>query len=205
MAPSEYLGAWGTLIHEKNLRRKISCQTPFKQPGTYPQFYKDFPTMQNCQMVFLWTQFLRRILLFLQESDREITCIWFYRTNSLLNLEYYDPISAHQWSASDEPEMMIHRCFRPPKISSITKNGELADPEGRSPNDLIQSTNCSLWNRFDCCDYMLSSLADLAQPTATKFKGVVNLWTVWAKRAPLPTLWGSILYLNTTVCKALLK
>jgi hypothetical protein len=25
----EYLGAWGTLIHEKNLQSKISCQTPF--------------------------------------------------------------------------------------------------------------------------------------------------------------------------------
>jgi hypothetical protein len=29
-APMEYLGAWGTLIHEKNLKSKISCQTPFK-------------------------------------------------------------------------------------------------------------------------------------------------------------------------------
>jgi hypothetical protein len=26
----EYLGAWGTLILEKNLKSKISCQTPFK-------------------------------------------------------------------------------------------------------------------------------------------------------------------------------
>jgi hypothetical protein len=26
--PMEYLGAWGTLIHEKNLKSKISCQTP---------------------------------------------------------------------------------------------------------------------------------------------------------------------------------
>jgi hypothetical protein len=26
----EYLGAWGTLIHEKNLKSKILCQTPFK-------------------------------------------------------------------------------------------------------------------------------------------------------------------------------
>jgi hypothetical protein len=30
MAPMEYLGAWGTLIHEKNLKSKISCQAPFK-------------------------------------------------------------------------------------------------------------------------------------------------------------------------------
>ncbi len=25
----QYLGAWGTLIREKNLKLKISCQTPF--------------------------------------------------------------------------------------------------------------------------------------------------------------------------------
>jgi hypothetical protein len=31
----EYLGAWGTLIHEKNLKSKISCQTPFKQPKNH--------------------------------------------------------------------------------------------------------------------------------------------------------------------------
>jgi hypothetical protein len=31
MAPVAYLGAWGTLIHEKNLKSKISCQTPFKK------------------------------------------------------------------------------------------------------------------------------------------------------------------------------
>ncbi len=29
-APMEYLGAWGTLIHEKNLKSKISCKTPYK-------------------------------------------------------------------------------------------------------------------------------------------------------------------------------
>jgi hypothetical protein len=28
-APKKYLGAWGTLIDEKNLKSKISCQTPF--------------------------------------------------------------------------------------------------------------------------------------------------------------------------------
>jgi hypothetical protein len=27
----EYLGAWGLLIHEKNLKSKISCQTPFNE------------------------------------------------------------------------------------------------------------------------------------------------------------------------------
>ncbi len=26
----EYLEAWGTLVHEKNLKSKFSCQTPFK-------------------------------------------------------------------------------------------------------------------------------------------------------------------------------
>jgi hypothetical protein len=34
MAPMEYLEAWGTLIHEKNLKSKISCQTPFKDDIT---------------------------------------------------------------------------------------------------------------------------------------------------------------------------
>jgi hypothetical protein len=37
MAPMEYLGAWGTLIHEKKLRSKISCQTPFKKKGRFEQ------------------------------------------------------------------------------------------------------------------------------------------------------------------------
>ncbi len=31
-APTEYLGAWGTRIDEKNLKSKISCQTPFNDP-----------------------------------------------------------------------------------------------------------------------------------------------------------------------------
>jgi hypothetical protein len=30
----EYLGARGTLIHEKNLKSKISCQTPFNYKDT---------------------------------------------------------------------------------------------------------------------------------------------------------------------------
>ncbi len=30
-APMEYLGARGTMIHEKNLKSKISCQTPFNK------------------------------------------------------------------------------------------------------------------------------------------------------------------------------
>ncbi len=30
-----YLGAWGTLSHEKNLKSKISCQTPFKRFKIY--------------------------------------------------------------------------------------------------------------------------------------------------------------------------
>jgi hypothetical protein len=38
----EYLGAWGTLIHEKNLKSKISCQTPFNANGT-ARHIKDRP------------------------------------------------------------------------------------------------------------------------------------------------------------------
>ncbi len=55
----EYLGAWGTLIHEKNLKSKISCQTPFKgswkwSDGTaldYTNWKVGFPvnsTAANC-------------------------------------------------------------------------------------------------------------------------------------------------------------
>jgi hypothetical protein len=40
MAPMEYLGAWGTLIHEKNLKSKISCQTPFKGTVSSDRFKK---------------------------------------------------------------------------------------------------------------------------------------------------------------------
>ncbi len=32
----EYLGAWGTLIYEKKLRSKISCQTPFNEGREIP-------------------------------------------------------------------------------------------------------------------------------------------------------------------------
>jgi hypothetical protein len=41
----EYLEAWGTLIHEKNLKSKISCQTPFKEEhlcaGRYAVYGRD--------------------------------------------------------------------------------------------------------------------------------------------------------------------
>ncbi len=40
MAPMEYLGAWGTLIHEKNLKPKISCQTPFN-PKRWAYFFRE--------------------------------------------------------------------------------------------------------------------------------------------------------------------
>jgi len=37
----EYLGAWGTLIHEKKLRSKISCQTPFNVPFFPKEIYEN--------------------------------------------------------------------------------------------------------------------------------------------------------------------
>ncbi len=46
----EYLWAWGTLIHEKNLRSEISCQTPFKVMSSSSEMTKQenhfqlFPT-----------------------------------------------------------------------------------------------------------------------------------------------------------------
>ncbi len=33
--PNGILGGLGTLIHEKNLKLKISCQTPFNEPAIY--------------------------------------------------------------------------------------------------------------------------------------------------------------------------
>jgi hypothetical protein len=37
----EYLGAWGTLIHEKNLKSKISCQTPFNKKATHGKIIRN--------------------------------------------------------------------------------------------------------------------------------------------------------------------
>jgi hypothetical protein len=45
----EYLGAWGTLIHEKNLKSKISCQTPFKQ--FKPPFKLSYLAMQTVHIL----------------------------------------------------------------------------------------------------------------------------------------------------------
>ncbi len=46
----ECLGAWGTLIHEKKLRSKISCQTPFKQKENY--FRSEANTLARKNIVF---------------------------------------------------------------------------------------------------------------------------------------------------------
>jgi hypothetical protein len=46
----EYLGAWGTLIHEKNLKSKISCQTPFK--NKYRSEYSMWPKPQRVKFPF---------------------------------------------------------------------------------------------------------------------------------------------------------
>ncbi len=39
----EYLGAWGTLIYEKKLRSKISCQTPFKSDEAFEEANQQIP------------------------------------------------------------------------------------------------------------------------------------------------------------------
>ncbi len=51
----EYLGAWGTLIHEKNLKSKISCQTPFKPVCfqlRYLQTLNNISAEKNSTIVF---------------------------------------------------------------------------------------------------------------------------------------------------------
>ncbi len=42
----EYLGAWRTLIHEKNLKSKISCQAPFKSvmANVVNDWFQPFPS-----------------------------------------------------------------------------------------------------------------------------------------------------------------
>jgi hypothetical protein len=47
----EYLGAWGTLIHEKNLKSKIFCQTPFKNVGASFQWHVD-RAIKDCEAAF---------------------------------------------------------------------------------------------------------------------------------------------------------
>ncbi len=44
----EYLGAWGSLIHEKKLRPKISCQTPFKRINHTAQIFLTRPSVSSC-------------------------------------------------------------------------------------------------------------------------------------------------------------
>ncbi len=48
----EYLGAWGTLIHEKNLKSKISCQTPFNAQIAFRNFFKYASSLFANQQIF---------------------------------------------------------------------------------------------------------------------------------------------------------
>jgi hypothetical protein len=64
----EYLGAWGTLIHEKNLKSKILCQTPFNWKLPYAAWdgsfiesekswlFKVYTVFQSFELLnFIWT------------------------------------------------------------------------------------------------------------------------------------------------------
>jgi hypothetical protein len=42
----EYWGAGGTLIHEKNLKSKLSCQTPFNLDIMYTDKLNDSPFLR---------------------------------------------------------------------------------------------------------------------------------------------------------------
>jgi hypothetical protein len=48
----EYLGAWGTLIHEKNLKSKISCQTPFNDFFFFAERESDENMEDFCSFYF---------------------------------------------------------------------------------------------------------------------------------------------------------
>ncbi len=56
----EYLGAWKTLIHEKNLKSKISCQTPFKVQLfriTFPRQLTKWFSFSEC-ITWTWNTFI---------------------------------------------------------------------------------------------------------------------------------------------------
>ncbi len=44
----EYLGTWGTLIHEKNLKSKISCQTLFNPGRLISTYAEENGQSPNC-------------------------------------------------------------------------------------------------------------------------------------------------------------
>ncbi len=177
-----------------------------KPPGTYTWFYQVFSTTQNCQTVFLRTQSLHRILLFYfhwkgsRQGENLHLILQGKKSTHLLILNNLILIWAHRWATSDDPQG-ISGLHRSPQSS------EFAGSQGRSHTGRIQFTySLSMWTRFDCFDHRLSSLADLAQPVATVFKAVVNLWTVSLNMYPYPLCRDLyVLYLNTTVYTALVE
>ncbi len=60
----EYLEAWGTLIHEKNLKSKISCQTPFNVLLGSPCLETDITreAVYEAEMSLRGTRYLQKIL-----------------------------------------------------------------------------------------------------------------------------------------------
>jgi hypothetical protein len=73
-----YSGAWGKLIHEKNLKSKISWHCPFKGWLTYGDSPVDAKLSQNthhhnnCQLPLAVTNFeshYRNVMLFFIESE----------------------------------------------------------------------------------------------------------------------------------------
>jgi hypothetical protein len=56
----EYLGAWGTLIHEKKLRSKISCQTPFKNHRVMENSQRRMVAMLQLVLLLMWVGYIAR-------------------------------------------------------------------------------------------------------------------------------------------------
>ncbi len=88
----EYLGVWGTLIHEKNLKSKISCQTPFKLKRQTDVFLYIFMIlMASKNMLFYSFIFLNLLSTILPSPllinillhDNDLACffeqIWHYQ------------------------------------------------------------------------------------------------------------------------------
>jgi hypothetical protein len=78
-APLEYLWAWGTLIHKKNLSSKISCQTPFKRRKVIDTLITRFFPCLSVKSTANIDNFIRARTVFASQTQSKcvIHCVYF--------------------------------------------------------------------------------------------------------------------------------